>query len=386
MAVGLLNPAWLRTGLLGLGVGMGASAAQQAQPQPAPERRRVSGWRVLDRVLGGDTISEGLDAERVREQAIAEAPRLRQERASILSAITDPRERALFMQSPERWAENVGYQFRPRTLAPGSVERVGGQTVGAAPVTDRFDDRFGVFDPMNPQGGVQYTAPREPTFAEQTDRMKLTQPVNVGRDTDLVDPATGRAVYQGPRSPQEIGQSGQLYVQNPDGSYTLAASNTNPRPMSSVDRRQMFEDQEIVQALSGVNERLQGFAQSIDSGAMNLGPLTNMISSARNAAGMSDENSRNYASFRAELERLRNESLRLNSGVQTEGDAQRAWNELFQNLNDERLVRQRIGEITQINERALAFRRARLEDFGQSGQPSPSRPSVPPPPPGFILD
>lgn len=56
-----------------------ASGGPQVAPAPAaPRRERVSGWRVLDRVLGGQTISEGLDAERARPAEEA-ARRQRQE-------------------------------------------------------------------------------------------------------------------------------------------------------------------------------------------------------------------------------------------------------------------------------------------------------------------
>ena len=58
---------------------------------------------------------------------------------------------------------------------------------------------------------------------------------------------------------------------------------------------------------------------------------------------------------------MRNESLRLNTGVQTDGDAQRAWNELFQNINDTGLVKQRLKEIQGINARAAELQRLRAD-------------------------
>lgn len=85
------------------------------------------------------------------------------------------------------------------------------------------------------------------------------------------------------------------------------------------------------------------------------------------------------------MERLRNESLRLNAGVQTEGDAQRAWNELFGNLNDESVVKAQLQRIQQLNNRAIQFRQGRLSAIeNQSFGGSPS--SAPPPPAGFVLD
>jgi hypothetical protein len=97
-----------------------------AQPQ-APRRERVSGWRVFDRVLGGQTVTEGLDAERARLEAQANAPQMEAQRQQILASIQDPRERALFLASPEDWAKNVGQQFAPQVIAAGSGQAIGGR-------------------------------------------------------------------------------------------------------------------------------------------------------------------------------------------------------------------------------------------------------------------
>ena len=101
-------------------------------------------------------------------------------------------------------------------------------------------------------------------------------------------------------------------------------------------------------------------------------------------AGLSSDQSRNLASFEANLERLRNESLRLNKGVQTEGDAQRAWNEMVKNLNDPQVVRKRLREIININRRAIDLRKNELDvvrsNFGrrplQTGNVESVKPAV----------
>jgi hypothetical protein len=95
--------------------------------------------------------------------------------------------------------------------------------------------------------------------------------------------------------------------------------------------------------------------------ALQLGPVENLLSTAKNATGFSDKNSKNYNSAKASLEKLRNDSLRLNKGVQTEGDSQRAWNELVNNLNDQENVKQRLSEIREINERAARLHQANVD-------------------------
>jgi hypothetical protein len=108
---------------------------------------------------------------------------------------------------------------------------------------------------------------------------------------------------------------------------------------------------------SVTNATLERVINQLDAGELDLGIAENLTSSARNMTGLSSPNSRNYASFRGTLEKMRNDSLRLNKGVQTEGDAVRAWKEIQANPNDEALVRMRLGEIKDLNEQAIALRK-----------------------------
>ena len=115
-------------------------------------------------------------------------------------------------------------------------------------------------------------------------------------------------------------------------------------------------ERDLINSAGQMNSTLDRNMQRIGKGELNLGPVSNAISTARNFVGLSNPRTRNYASFRSDMERIRNDSLRLNKGVQTEGDAQRAWNEMFANLNDEGVVAQRMAEIEQINNRAVEAR------------------------------
>lgn len=114
---------------------------------------------------------------------------------------------------------------------------------------------------------------------------------------------------------------------------------------------------EALNTSSSINRNLDKYVGWIDNGQLVLNPANNIASRAANFTGMSTAGSRNFASFKAGMEKLRNDSLRLNKGVQTEGDAVRAWNELFENLNDSGVVRQRLRDIQEINDRAIAYRK-----------------------------
>lgn len=130
-------------------------------------------------------------------------------------------------------------------------------------------------------------------------------------------------------------------------------------PTSALKMQQ--EELDAIGTSSTINADLASFEKQIDSGQLKLGPMNNLTAKAKNLAGVSDEQSRNFASFQSTLEKLRNDSLRLNKGVQTEGDAQRAWNELVANINDPKVVKQRLGEIKRINERAANLRRMNVD-------------------------
>lgn len=138
-----------------------------------------------------------------------------------------------------------------------------------------------------------------------------------------------------------------------------AAAGAKPLPPSVLKLRE--ETIAEAETAKTINKSLDKHIGLIEGGKLSFGPVDNLWNQGRNAAGMSNEGSRNFAEFRSDLEKLRNDSLRLNAGVQTDGDAQRAWNELFSNLSDTAYVKQRLQTIRRINERAETLKRAAVE-------------------------
>ena len=146
------------------------------------------------------------------------------------------------------------------------------------------------------------------------------------------------------------------------------------KPIPANVRKVRDEYVSAIDSVQNVNADMAAIVNQIDSGTLDFGPIRNKQNELRNATGLSSEQSRNFASFNSTLERLRNESLRLNAGVQTDGDAQRAWNELLTNINDEKLVKERLQEIQRINQRGAALKEALVEsiqnDYGQGAAPT----------------
>ena len=135
------------------------------------------------------------------------------------------------------------------------------------------------------------------------------------------------------------------------------------KPMPAAALRMQQEELDAIATASSINADIGTVEQQIKGGKLNLGPLDNMLAKGRNIAGISNESSRNYATFQSTLEKLRNDSLRLNKGVQTDGDSQRAWNELLTNINDPKVVSQRLSEIKKINKRAANIREMNVENI-----------------------
>ena len=139
--------------------------------------------------------------------------------------------------------------------------------------------------------------------------------------------------------------------------------NPSAKPMPATAVKLQNEEMEALKTANSISADLGSVIDTIESGQLKLGPVQNKISGAMNWLGNSDENSRNFATFQSTLEKLRNDSLRLNKGVQTEGDAVRAWDEILKNVTDEKFVAQRLKEVQKINERAADLKKLSIDQI-----------------------
>jgi hypothetical protein len=152
---------------------------------------------------------------------------------------------------------------------------------------------------------------------------------------------------------------------------TGAVTYSNPKPMPAAALKLQNDSLDIIGTASSIESDLGTLVKKLDEGKIKLGPIDNLVNAGRNYTGNSTEESRNYGTFKSTLEKMRNDSLRLNKGVQTEGDAVRAWNEIFQNINDEKLVITRLKEIQNINKRAGELQQLNVDNIRANyGQPS----------------
>lgn len=146
-------------------------------------------------------------------------------------------------------------------------------------------------------------------------------------------------------------------------STALAEQNakTAARTLPASIAKLQNEELDAIGTFSGLDADLGALEKQLQSGALKLGLVSNAVGRGRNFLGISTPESANLQSFRSKLENMRNTVLLLNKGVQTEGDAQRAMNELIDNINDPEVVKQRLAEIRQINQRAVQLRKAQID-------------------------
>lgn len=154
--------------------------------------------------------------------------------------------------------------------------------------------------------------------------------------------------------------------------------NSKAAPNLPVGALRLVDDANQALAATGESDAIVTNAISaLEKGEVNLGPIDNTVSRARNATGMSSKNSRAYADLRQTLEKLRNNYLLLAKGVQTEGDAQRAWNsEIGENVqNDNKLALQQLKKAKAMLDRAKAAQQNRInavyKNYGGAA-PSPA--------------
>jgi hypothetical protein len=126
-----------------------------------------------------------------------------------------------------------------------------------------------------------------------------------------------------------------------------------------------------------------GYKDGDFTGPLQVGPI-GAIQGTLGKVGIGGEGNEEVNKARKKLERFKirlvNASLRLNAGVQTEGDAKRAANELGSALTNEAAYAA-IQELLRINERGRAMKAEAIElrrrRFGAGGAEIPSTPSTP---------
>lgn len=307
-----------------------------------PDRRGQPGF--LTYLLGG---SEGLDAERARRQAEADRPQVqaRMQAMRIAAERMGPEAMIAFNTNPEAFGESLGMQFRPVTTAAGSQTNYGPSPFAFRVEQPTFAESGDQTLRRSSAGVAPVYTRTAPSIKEGIDQsVAETGRINalnvpVGPNTDLVNPVSGQAIYQGYRAPdiQNVAAGGEALVFN-DGVLSGRVASTQARPLSDADQTAIARADNQIVSLDTSLARAAAIEGQIARNELNLGVLENTGSGLRNLAGMSNQNSLNYDALLAWAKEARNAILQANTGVQTDQDAIRELDTILSSTRDERIV------------------------------------------------
>ena len=175
------------------------------------------------------------------------------------------------------------------------------------------------------------------------------------------------------RLSEQVSSDGRLiYSTDATGKTTVRKSNLfdelteqkdkSKKPTVLSSKAQSAEDDDFyaIDTSQGILKDIDRFAGLIDDDKLSFGCGEGIMDSVLQTVGAAGEEEINSAQFNTFLEKLRNDTLRLNKGVQTEGDAQRALNEIIANKNDTKVVRAQLARLRDINERAIEIRKRNI--------------------------
>lgn len=230
------------------------------------------------------------------------------------------------------------------------------QTVGAPPPAG---NNLQTSNPIVGTLGVGRTKEAEAAAVKAAER---------AADVSRPAPATGYA---------EAGPGRQAFIPGgPADPSVIAASNTakadaSNKPLPAKALQLQLEATDALNTAETVDQTLGKIIQQIDEGTLDLSLAGNVTGGMRNYFGYSNDNSVNLAGFKAGLEKMRNDILILNKGVQTEGDATRAMNAILASPNDEKVVRSQMVRLRELNKRAEELQKKKIQiinqNYGRSG-------------------
>ena len=129
--------------------------------------------------------------------------------------------------------------------------------------------------------------------------------------------------------------------------------------LSGTLQKAETDDIFALETSKNINKNVDKFDKLITDGKLEFGVMDTAGDFVKGLIGEQGEEEINSSKFKSFISKLRNDSLRLNKGVQTEGDAQRVMDELFNafDSNDSKVIQEKLREIKRINELAVSLRK-----------------------------
>ena len=140
---------------------------------------------------------------------------------------------------------------------------------------------------------------------------------------------------------------------------TKKAEKKAENKLSGTLQKAETDDIFALETSKNINKDVDKFDKLITDGKLEFGVIDTGGDWFKGLIGNQGEEEINSSKFKSFISKLRNDSLRLNKGVQTEGDAQRVMDELFNafDSNDSKVIQEKLREIKRINELAVSLRK-----------------------------
>lgn len=195
---------------------------------------------------------------------------------------------------------------------------------------------------------------------------------------DTSDPKNPKVVYEGNKSkPKTSLLSGGKYVAvtAPDGTVTYdrsglydtiiadekraKAEKLSNSKLSGTLQKAETDDIFALETAKNIMSDIDKFDQLITDGKLEFGVIDSIGDYVKGATGTQGQEEINSSKFKSFIQKLRNDSLKLAKGIQTDADAERVMGELFDafDSNDDDVVQQKLREIKNINQRSISIRK-----------------------------
>lgn len=202
-----------------------------------------------------------------------------------------------------------------------------------------------------------------------------------GRAGMLADAARARAsdasaassFASAARTRQAMGIDGAQFALQRAGQWNPGGKNaggTSPLPVGAL--KELLGVEEALGATQILGDIIGKNRNRLTNGTLDVGPGARIAGRIRTGLNMSNANDVNITELNADKTKIVNESLRLNKGVQTEGDAIRAGEELMA-ANDAQTLKRAFDRLEEINQRAIQLQQRKAAlingNYGRSASP-----------------
>lgn len=159
---------------------------------------------------------------------------------------------------------------------------------------------------------------------------------------------------------------------NPGGKSAGGTLGDSGKPLPVGALKDLLAVEDALGGTAVLNDIIQKNAARLADGTLKISPQNAALAWGRTGLGMATEGDVALNEWKSDLTKIVNESLRLNKGVQTEGDAQRAANELM-SANDPRTAAAALARLAKFNRQAVELHTRKQDiinaNYGRSGTP-----------------